>query len=50
VLDYWRAQGILAAAFGKNSIRLVTHLQFDDAQLEQFGQVLQKMPLAQTAG
>jgi threonine aldolase len=50
VLDYWRSQGILAAAFGKDSIRLVTHLQFDDAQLEQFAQVLKKMPLAQTAG
>ncbi len=50
VLDYWRSEGILAAAFGKNSIRLVTHLQFDDAQLERFGEVLRKMPLAQTAG
>jgi threonine aldolase len=50
VLDYWRSQGILAAAFGKDSIRLVTHLHFDDVQLEQFAQVLRKMPLAQTAG
>ncbi|MBD0254579.1 MAG: PLP-dependent transferase [Cytophagales bacterium] len=50
VLDYWRSEGILAAAFGKDSIRLVTHLQFDDVQLERFEEVLKKMPLAQTAG
>jgi threonine aldolase len=45
VLDYWRSENILAAAFGKDSIRLVTHLQFDDVQLERFGEVLKKMPL-----
>ncbi len=45
VLDYWRERDILAVAFGKDSIRLVTHLQFDDAQLERFGEVLKKMPL-----
>ncbi len=50
VLDHWRSEHILAAAFGKDSIRLVTHLQFDDAQLERFGEVLKKMPLTQTAG
>ncbi len=43
VLDHWRSRNILAAAFGKNSIRLVTHLGFDNAQMDQFADVLKKM-------
>jgi threonine aldolase len=49
-LNYWRSRNILAAAFGKDSIRLVTHLQFDDQQLDQFADVVKKMPLARIAG
>ncbi|EMR04079.1 L-allo-threonine aldolase [Cesiribacter andamanensis AMV16] len=34
VLEALAAQGVKGVAFGPESIRLVTHLQFDDAQLE----------------
>jgi threonine aldolase len=35
-----KAQGILANPFGKQSIRMVTHLDFDDAMLEKVVKVL----------
>ncbi len=44
VLQYWRENGILAAAFAKDKIRLVTHLDFTDTMLDQFAQVLRQMP------
>jgi hypothetical protein len=45
VLDHWRSEGILAAAFGKDSIRLVTHLQFRRCATGTLREVLRKMPL-----
>ena len=36
-------QGVLAVPFGKNLVRFVTHLDFDDSQLEQFCAILKKL-------
>jgi threonine aldolase len=42
VLDYLKENDILAAAFGKDKIRFVTHLDFTDAMLERLLEVLAK--------
>jgi threonine aldolase len=43
-LTYLKEQQILASAFGKDKIRMVTHLDFTDAMLEKLIFVLQQMP------
>jgi threonine aldolase len=42
LLDYLKENNILAAAFGKDKIRFVTHLDFTDAMLEKLLEVLAK--------
>ena len=42
-LEKLKAKGILAVAFGSRDIRLVTHLDFDDDQLEQAVTILKAM-------
>jgi threonine aldolase len=42
VLDYLKENNILAAAFGKDKIRFVTHLDFTDAMLDRLLEVLAK--------
>jgi threonine aldolase len=44
LLDYLKEQQILASAFGKDKIRMVTHLDFTDAMLERLIFVLKQMP------
>ncbi len=36
----WRIKGVLALPFGKNQIRLVTHLDFTDDMLQKFKEVI----------
>jgi threonine aldolase len=43
VLAQLKAEGLLAVPFGKHEIRLVTHLDFDDNQLEQSLAILAKV-------
>ncbi|QHT67263.1 aminotransferase class I/II-fold pyridoxal phosphate-dependent enzyme [Rhodocytophaga rosea] len=47
-LTYLKEQQILASAFGKDKIRIVTHLDFTDAMLERLIVVLQKLPVLAT--
>lgn len=42
-LGILKVNGILAIPFGRNEIRMVTHLEFDDDQLEKVVAVLKKM-------
>lgn len=42
-LGILKENGILAIPFGRNEIRMVTHLEFDDDQLEKVVDVLKKM-------
>jgi threonine aldolase len=42
LLDYLKENNILAAAFGKDKIRFVTHLDFTDDMLEKLLEVLDK--------
>jgi threonine aldolase len=43
VLERLAGQGVKAVAFGPESIRLVTHLQFDDRQLERLMAILKRL-------
>jgi threonine aldolase len=45
LLAYLKQSGILASAFSKNQIRMVTHLDFDDAMLETVCTTLKKAVL-----
>lgn len=38
-----KENNILVSSFGKNKIRMVTHLDFDDAMLDRFDEVLEKL-------
>jgi threonine aldolase len=42
-LEALSEQGILAVPFGKQLVRFVTHLDFDDADLERFAEGLAKI-------
>lgn len=42
LLAYLKENGILASEFGKDNIRMVTHLDFTDAMLDQLIETLQK--------
>ncbi len=42
-LEQLEKHGILAVTFGKNLVRFVTHLEFDDNQLSEFEQALSKI-------
>jgi threonine aldolase len=39
-LDTLKAQGVLAVQFGRQSVRMVTHLDFTDTMLDKTCQVL----------
>jgi threonine aldolase len=41
-IDQLRAHGINASAFGKQSVRFVTHLDIDDVMIEEVCEVLEK--------
>ncbi len=43
LLENLKNAGILVSAFGENYVRMVTHLQIDDAMVERVGQVLDEM-------
>ncbi|WP_420576162.1 threonine aldolase family protein [Ekhidna sp.] len=43
LLEELEKQGILAVAFGKGLVRFVTHLDFDDADLDQFEAAISKI-------
>lgn len=45
LLHYLKKQNILASAFGKDNIRMVTHLDFNNVMLERLLEVLQKAQL-----
>jgi threonine aldolase len=40
LIDKLKGNNILVSAFGRNKIRMVTHLDFDDAMLDRFIEVL----------
>ena len=40
VLVDWKSRGVLALPFGKNQIRLVTHLDFTDEMLQNFVEII----------
>ncbi|SHK66809.1 L-threonine aldolase [Reichenbachiella agariperforans] len=40
LLEDWKAKGLLAVPFGKGHIRLVTHLDFSDDQLDQLSSIV----------
>jgi threonine aldolase len=44
-LNYLKDQQVLASAFGKDKIRMVTHLEFTDTMLERLLTVLHQMPV-----
>jgi threonine aldolase len=48
LLNYLKGQQILASAFGKDNIRMVTHLDFTDSMLERLLTALQQMPVLAT--
>ena len=41
-LEVMKKNGLLAVGFGRSTIRLVTHLDFSDDQMEQLNRVLQE--------
>ncbi len=47
VLEAWEQAGLRAASFGPQLVRLTTHLQVDDAQVEQAGKIIQR-PILET--
>jgi threonine aldolase len=44
-IDYFQQRGILLHAIGKNSIRIVTHLNFDDSMLEKLCSEIERAQL-----